>query len=90
MKIEFSDQQLTLLKEVLAEYAEMCYQEMFDYKRIALEADDSVTLSYYESEQLQYKWLLAQADTSIKMDHGSEWTLLEQTVTRLICRAQEG
>lgn len=31
--------------------------------RIALEADDSVTLSYYESEQLQYKWLLAQADT---------------------------
>ncbi|MBQ4332413.1 MAG: DNA polymerase III subunit delta [Clostridia bacterium] len=34
--------------------------------------------------------ILAQADTSIKMDHGSEWTLLEQTVTRLICRAQEG
>lgn len=31
--------------------------------RIALEADDSVTLSYYEGEQLQYKWLLTQADT---------------------------
>ena len=32
MKIEFNDEQIALLKEVLDEYAEMCYQEMFDYK----------------------------------------------------------
>ena len=49
MKIEFSDQQLTLLKEVLAEYAEMCYQEMFDYKRIALEADEKFVKDEYNA-----------------------------------------
>ena len=31
--------------------------------RIAIEADDSVTLACYSQDQLQYKWLLTRADT---------------------------
>lgn len=31
--------------------------------RVAVEADDSVTLSYYEADILQYRWLLTPVDT---------------------------
>ena len=49
MKIEFSDGQLSLLKEIVSEYAEMCYQEMFDYKRIAVEADEQFVRDEYNA-----------------------------------------
>ena len=49
MKIEFTDEQLTLVKEVLAEYAEMCYQEMFDYKRIAVDAEEKFVADEYNA-----------------------------------------
>ena len=49
MKIEFTDEQLTLLKEVLAEYAEICYQEMFDYKHTAVDADDRQVAAEYNA-----------------------------------------
>lgn len=34
--------------------------------------------------------ILAQTDTALKMSSGMEWVLLEQAVTRLIARVQEG
>ena len=34
--------------------------------------------------------ILARTDTALKLEHGTEWALLEQTVARLIGRAQEG
>ena len=49
MKIEFTDEQLALVKEVLSEYAEMCYQEMFDYKRIAVEAEEKFEKDEYNA-----------------------------------------
>ena len=49
MKIDFTDEQLTLLKEVLDEYAEMCYQEMFDYKHIAVDAEEKFVRDEYNS-----------------------------------------
>ena len=49
MKIEFTDEQLALVKEVLSEYAEMCYQEMFDYKRIAVEAEEKFVKDEYNA-----------------------------------------
>lgn len=49
MKIEFTDEQLALVKEVLAEYAEMCYQEMFDYKRVAVDAEDKIVADEYNA-----------------------------------------
>ena len=49
MKIEFNDEQLNLVKEVLAEYAEICYQEMFDYKRVAVDADDKLVADEYNA-----------------------------------------
>lgn len=49
MKIDFNDEQLSLLKEIVAEYAEICYQEMFDYKRIAVEADEQFVRDEYNA-----------------------------------------
>lgn len=49
MKIEFNDDQLSLLKEIVNEYAEMCYQEMFDYKRIAVEAEEQFVKDEYNA-----------------------------------------
>ncbi len=49
MKIDFNDEQLALLKEIVAEYAEMCYQEMFDYKRVAVEADEPFVRDEYNA-----------------------------------------
>lgn len=49
MKIEFNDQQLELLKEVLSEYAELCYQDMFDYKRVAVDTEDQIIRDEYNA-----------------------------------------
>ena len=49
MEIKFNDAQLTLLKEIVDEYAEMCYQEMFDYKRIAVEAEEKFVRDEYNA-----------------------------------------
>ena len=49
MKIDFTDEQLALLKEIVDEYAEMCYQEMFDYKRIAVEAEEKFVRDEYNA-----------------------------------------
>ncbi len=49
MKIEFTEEQLALLKEIVDEYAEMCYQEMFDYKRIAVDAEEKFVQDEYNA-----------------------------------------
>ena len=49
MKIEFNDDQLTLVKEILEEYAEMCYREMFEYKRIAVDAEEKFVRDEYNA-----------------------------------------
>ena len=49
MEIKFNEAQLTLLKEIVDEYAEMCYQEMFDYKRIAVEAEEKFVRDEYNA-----------------------------------------
>lgn len=49
MKIEFSDEQLALVKEIVGEYAEMCYQEMFDYKRVAVDAEEKFVKDEYNA-----------------------------------------
>lgn len=49
MKIEFNDEQLTLLKEIVDEYAEMCYQEMFEYKRVAVDAEEKFVQDEYNA-----------------------------------------
>ena len=49
MKIDFTDEQLTLLKEIVDEYAEMCYQEMFDYKRVAVDAEEKFVMDEYNA-----------------------------------------
>ena len=49
MKIEFSDDQLALVKEILEEYAEMCYREMFEYKRIAVDAEEKFVKDEYNA-----------------------------------------
>ena len=42
----------------MAEYAEMCYQEMFEYKRIAVEAEEQFVKDEYnamaESEEARF------------------------------------
>lgn len=66
MKIEFNDDQLSLLKEILAEYAELCYQEMFDYKRVAVEADEAFVRDEYnalaDSEETHFNAVKKLAD----------------------------
>lgn len=49
MKIEFSDEQLALLKEILAEYRDGCYQSIFDLQRAATEAEDQQISQEYTS-----------------------------------------
>ena len=49
MKIEFTDEQLALVKEVLAEYAELCYQEMFEYKHVAVDAEEQFLKDQYNA-----------------------------------------
>lgn len=47
MKLDLSDKQFELLKDVLNEYAEECYQSMFELQRTAMEADDETIKSEY-------------------------------------------
>lgn len=49
MKIDFSDEQLVLLKEIVDEYAEICYQEMFEYKHIAVDAEEKIVADEYNA-----------------------------------------
>ena len=49
MDIKFNDEQLELIKEVLAEYAEMCYQAMFEYKRVAVDAEEKFVADEYNA-----------------------------------------
>lgn len=49
MKIDFSDEQLALLKEIVDEYAEICYQEMFEYKHIAVDAEEKIVADEYNA-----------------------------------------
>ncbi len=49
MKIELSDEQLALLKEIVDEYAEICYEDMLEYKRIALEAEEQFVKDEYNA-----------------------------------------
>ena len=49
MKIEFNGDQLSLLKEILEEYAEMCYREMFEYKRVAVDAEEKFVKDEYNA-----------------------------------------
>lgn len=59
MKIDFNDEQLALLKEVVGEYAEQCYEEMLEFKRIAVEADDRFVMDEYnalaDAEETRFK-----------------------------------
>lgn len=72
MKIEFTDEQLTLLKEVLAEYAEMCYQEMFEYKRVALEGEEKFVKDEYnalaEEEEARFQKVKALSEYIVKYE----------------------
>lgn len=47
MKLDLSDKQFELLKDVLNEYAEECYQSMFELQRTAMEADDDAIKAEY-------------------------------------------
>ena len=49
MKIDFNDEQLGLLTEIIAEYAESCYQDMFDLKRVAVEAEEAFVRDEYNA-----------------------------------------
>ena len=49
MKIDFSDSQLALVKEVLEEYAGICYQEMIDLKRVAVDAEEKFVMDEYNA-----------------------------------------
>ena len=72
MKIEFNDDQLGLLKEVLEEYAEICYQEMFDYKHVALEADEKFVKDEYnamaEEEEQRFGRVKALSEYIVKYE----------------------
>ena len=47
MTIDFSDKQLTLLKEVLQEYRDECYDGMFEFRDTAAATDDETIRSEY-------------------------------------------
>lgn len=47
MKLDLSDKQFELLKDVLNEYAEECYQSMFELQRTAMDADDETIKAEY-------------------------------------------
>lgn len=49
MKIDFTETQLTLLKEIIHEYAEGCYHSMFDYQHAAVDADDDYIKKEYSA-----------------------------------------
>ncbi len=72
MKIDFNDGQLELLKEIVAEYAEICYQEMFEYKRIAVEAEERFVKDEYnalaDSEEERFNKVKALSEYIVKYE----------------------
>lgn len=72
MRIEFTDEQLALVKDVLSEYAEMCYQEMFDYKRIAVDATEQFVKDEYnalaEQEESRFQQVKALGEYIVKYE----------------------
>ena len=72
MKIDFNDEQLALVKEILAEYAEICYQEMFDYKHVAVEAEEPFIRDEYnalaESEEERFTKVKALSEYIVKYE----------------------
>jgi len=72
MEIKFNDEQLTLLKEVLNEYAEMSYQEMFEYKRIAVDAEEKFVADQYnalaDAEELRFKQVKSLSEYVVKYE----------------------
>lgn len=58
MKLDLSETQFELLKDVLKEYAEECYQSMFEFQRTALDADDDMIKAEYnrlaQSEEARF------------------------------------
>ncbi len=49
MKIDFTDEQLELLKDVLEEYAEACYQDMLAYKKVAVDGQEEFLVREYNA-----------------------------------------
>ncbi|MGI5936289.1 MAG: hypothetical protein ACOX7I_05775 [Oscillospiraceae bacterium] len=49
MTIDFTDKQFSLLKEIIAEYQEYCYQGMIDYQWAALDAEDAAVKQEYKA-----------------------------------------
>lgn len=72
MDIRFNDEQLALLKEVLDEYAEMSYQEMFDFKRVALDAEEKFIADQYnalaEAEEERFRKVKALSEYVVKYE----------------------
>ena len=72
MKIEFTDEQLALLKEVLAEYADQCYEDMFAYQHAAVDAQDPAIEREYaafaQSEEDHFQKVRALADYVVRYE----------------------
>lgn len=49
MKIDFTEKQLELLKDVLGEYAEECYQAMLEYQHVVVDAEEDFIRREYSS-----------------------------------------
>ena len=66
MKLDLTDKQFDLLKEVLGEYAEECYQSMFEFQRTSMEADDEAIRAEYarlaQSEEARFNEVHQLAD----------------------------
>ncbi len=58
MKLDLTDKQFELLKDVLREYTEDCYQSMFDFQRTALDVPDEAIKAEYsrlaQSEEARF------------------------------------
>lgn len=72
MKIEFTDQQLELLKEILSEYAETSYSDMFEYKKVAVDAEDEYIRKEYntlaDAEEEHFKKAKALSDYVVRYE----------------------
>ncbi|MCD8088298.1 MAG: hypothetical protein LUE22_06905 [Oscillospiraceae bacterium] len=72
MKIEFNDEQLALLKEVVAEYAEITYHDMFDYKRVAVDAEEDFVKEEYnalaDQEEERFRQVKALSEYIVKYE----------------------
>ncbi|HHU21940.1 MAG TPA: hypothetical protein GXZ52_00745 [Clostridiales bacterium] len=49
MTVDFSDRQFSLLKEIIAEYRDCCYQGIIDYQKAALAAEDAAVKREYKA-----------------------------------------